>query len=76
LQIGKALAFMSKGTKIAGKLWSQSGRVSKTFLKQLGKMSPKASACGVTTPFNKWRLALKTKSHGFGTHPRLPLQAC
>tara|TARA_B100001093_G_scaffold180627_1_gene173187 strand:+ start:363 stop:518 length:156 start_codon:yes stop_codon:yes gene_type:complete len=31
LQIGKALAFMSKGAKIAGKLWSLSGRVSKNF---------------------------------------------
>jgi hypothetical protein len=52
--------------KIGGWLSNQSGRVSKIILEQPGKISPKASACGMFTALNTWRMTFKKKSNGLG----------
>ena len=50
--------------QIGGRLWSQSGIVSKTFLEQPRKILPKASVCRMITALNTWNMTFKKKSNG------------
>lgn len=52
--------------RIGGRLWSQSGRVSKIILAQLGKISPKASAWDMIMALGKWRMTIKNKPSSLG----------
>jgi hypothetical protein len=56
---GECVGIHASWARTGGRLWSQSGRVSKTILKQPGKISPKVSACGMITALNIWRMTFK-----------------